>query len=249
MKLSIITPTYNSQATVAQTLQSVASQSYLPHEHIIIDGASTDNTLDIVGKYKHVTTVISEKDKGIYDAMNKGIAVATGDVIGIINSDDIYAANDVLLQIMSAFDQNKEVDLIYGDISYFRNNEVNKITRYWKSKSYYTKYFNHGEVPPHPSLFVRKSVYDRFGKYDISFQIASDHDFMFRTMKKNGVKSMYIPLNVVKMREGGKSTNGMASYKVTFAEIRRIWDKNGYKYPFFLDYFRLYKKVKQLLVK
>ena len=230
MKVSIITVTYNSGKTVKDTLESVCNQSYSDIEHIIIDGASKDDTLDIVNEYTHVARVISESDDGIYDAMNKGIRLATGDVIGILNSDDIFYDNNVLEKVMSAFERETETDAVYGNIVYFKEAK-DEIVRKWKSKAYYENFFNDGLVPPHPSLFVRRKVYDELDLYYPNFKISSDYEFMFRMMKVNKYKTQYLDTNIVNMRVGGISTSGLKSYLIATKELKQSWEMNGYKYP------------------
>ena len=249
MKISIITTTYNSAQTVADTLQSVANQTYHDIEHIIIDGASKDNTLEIVKQFPHVSKVTSEPDKGIYDAMNKGIALATGDIIGILNSDDIFENNNVVDEIMSIFNKNIEIDAIYGNISYFKTENPNKIVRYWKSKPYYSSFFEDGEVPPHPSLFVKKKVYNNIGMYKIYYKIAADHDFMFRMLKIHKFQSYFLDKIIVKMREGGVSTKGINSYLTSTKELVNVWSENGVVYPKLLFIIRPIKKIKQFIFK
>ena len=249
MKISIITVSYNSAVTIRDTLESVKNQTYTNIEHIIIDGASKDNTLAIVTEYPHVAKVISEKDKGIYDAMNKGITLATGEIIGILNSDDLFESDTIIEQIMNVFQENKEIDAIYGNISYFETGEENKIKRYWKSKPYYEDFFDDGEVPPHPSLFVKKQVYDQIGTYYPNFKICSDYEFMLRMMKIHNFKTKYLDATIAKMRLGGTSTQGLKSYWITTKELKQAWEMNNFKYPIKLYFIRPFKKIKQLLIK
>lgn len=248
MKITIITVTYNSATTIKDTLESVKNQTYKDIEHIIIDGASKDNTLAIVAEYPHVKKVISEKDKGIYDAMNKGIQIATGDVIGILNSDDVYYSNTIIEVIVKTF-KTSNVDAVYGNIVFFDSENFNKPTRYWCSKSYYSSFFEDGEVPPHPSLFVTKKVYDEIGLYKIDYQIAADHEFMFRMLKLNNRKSFFLDEIIVKMRNGGVSTSGIKSYIISTKELIRVWNENGFSYPKKLFLLRPIKKISQLIFK
>jgi glycosyltransferase involved in cell wall biosynthesis len=249
MKLSILTVTYNSSETVAETLESVKNQTYSNIEHIIIDGASKDNTLEIVKEYPHIAKIISEPDEGIYDAMNKGVKLATGDVIGILNSDDIFASNEIIANITSIFQNNENIDAVYGNISYFKTEEPEKIVRYWKSKPYYDTFFEDGEVPPHPSLFVRKKVYDEIGLYYPYFKICSDYEFMLRMLKLHNYKSYYLDTTFVKMRMGGTSTQGFKSYWITTKELKEAWNRNNLRYPIKLYVIRPFKKVAQLFFK
>lgn len=248
MKISIITIALNSSLTIKDTLESVANQSYSNIEHIIIDGGSTDQTLKIVASFPHVAKVISETDKGIYDAMNKGIANATGAIIGMLNSDDIYASKYSIQEIITCFKQNKTVASVYGNLVYFEGNNKKKIIRYWKAKPYYNTYFEEGEVPPHPTLFVRREVYEQIGGFWSNFKISGDNEFMFRMFKVYNYKSQYLDRIIVKMRAGGVSTSGLKSYLISTIELIRVWKINGYSYPKRLFFLRPYKKIKQLLI-
>lgn len=248
MTISIITVTYNSANTIRDTLESVKNQSYEKIEHIIVDGESKDKTLDIVSEYPSISKFICEKDNGIYDAMNKGVKLATGDIIGILNSDDIFIHNEIISEIINEF-KTKDIDALYGNISYFSNGQPNIITRYWKSKPYHPTFFEEGEVPPHPALFVRKKVYDEIGLYKPHYKIAADHDFMFRMLKIHNYKSLYIDKTIVKMREGGVSTAGLKSYITSTKELIKVWNENGLSYPKRLFLLRPIKKIKQLIFK
>jgi glycosyltransferase involved in cell wall biosynthesis len=247
MKVSIITATYNSAATVEDTLRSVASQTYNNIEHVIIDGISKDNTLDIVKKYPHVSQVISEKDKGIYDAMNKGIANVTGDIIAILNSDDFYENENVIAGVVNTFEKNPECGLVYGNISYFEGDNYDVKQRIWRTKSYYPTFFEDGEVPPHPALFVKKEVYEQVGCFNIEYKIAADHDFMFRALKIKHVQSFFLDAFLVKMRLGGMSTNGLQSIITSTQELITVWQSHGFNYPKRLYVLRPIKKVWQIM--
>lgn len=247
MKISIITVTFNSEKTIRETLNSIKNQTYPDIEHIIIDGKSTDNTLKIVEDFPHVSKVISEKDNGIYDAMNKGIKIAKGDVIGILNSDDIYASKNTLSNVMSIFDGESNIDSVYGNIIYFKNNSPSKITRTWVTKSYYGSFFEDGEILPHPGLFVRKKIYKEIGAYKTDFEIGADYEFIFRMLKMNNCSSFFIDETIVKMREGGISTKNVKSYFTSLKEVKRAWEINNMPIPknFYLK--RYLRKIKQLI--
>lgn len=247
MKVSIITVAYNSASTIRDTLNCIANQSYNNIEHIIIDGKSTDNTLAIINNFPHVSKVISEADKGVYDAMNKGTNIATGDIIGILNSDDIYATKNMIEQIVHHFQKHKEVFGVYGNLEYFKGTDKEKIVRYWKSKPYYPNFFEDGEVPPHPTLFIRREVYQQIGGYGADFRISGDHEFMFRMLKVHQFKTFYLDKTIVKMRVGGISTGGLTSYWISTIELMRVWKMNGYSYPKRLLLLRPFKKLKQLI--
>ncbi len=247
--ISIITVTYNSAATIADTLQSVAEQDYPYIEHIVIDGASKDNTLAIAKQYNHVAKIVSERDKGIYDAMNKGIALASGEWIGILNSDDVFATPQTISSVVSFIQQHPDVAAVYGNIVYFRTENPAKVVRYWKTKPYYPAFFEHGNVPPHPALFVSKKVYTEIGLYYPDFKICSDYEFMFRMMKVHGYKSRFLDQTIVRMRLGGISTEGLHSYWTTTKELKSAWNMNGFAYPMALYVIRPVKKILQLLLK
>lgn len=227
MKISIITATWNSGTTIRNTIESVLSQDYPDFEHIIIDGMSKDNTIDIVKeyepKYNGRLIYISEKDNGIYDAMNKGIRMATGDVIGILNSDDFYTTNFILSQINKSF---KLVDVIYGDVHYVDGNNLKKCVRYYSSKGFKFWQMRLGFMPPHASFYCKANVYNDCGEYDITLKSAADFDIVLRILKK-GYKTKYVPLDFVTMRTGGMSTSGLKSYKRTIDETLKSLRKNG----------------------
>ncbi len=245
MKITLITTTFNSAATIRETLESVSRQDYPNIEHIIIDGASKDETLDIVQSYPSVSLIVSEPDKGIYDAMNKGIKLATGDIIGILNSDDILASDTIISDVANAFKSNS-IEALYGNLSYFRTGAEDKVARLWCSKPYYDRFFEDGELPPHPTLYVRRQVYDRVGVFRTDFKITADIDFMFRLFKISTCKSFFLDKIMVKMRLGGVSTSGLGSYWTVTRETKKIWIENGLRYPLTLYVIRPFKKIRQL---
>lgn len=245
MKISIITITYNSSNTIQFTLDSVRQQTYTNIEHIIIDGASSDNTLEIVKMFPHVAKIVSEKDKGVYDAMNKGIRHSTGDIIGILNSDDLYQDANVIQAVMSYF-EDITVDVVYANLSYFKTETPNKIERVWVSKPYYEDFFEDGEAPPHPTLFVRKKVYDTIGCYYPDFKIASDYEFMLRVLKQNKYKALHIDQTIVKMRLGGESTKGLHNLILNNKEVLKAWKMNNLTPPLKFYIKRPLKKILQL---
>jgi glycosyltransferase len=203
MKISIITITYNSAKTVQRALESVESQTYKDIEHVIVDGASTDGTKELIETYaKQHTNVrwISEKDKGIYDALNKGIRLATGDIIGFLHSDDVFYSPDSIGQIAAAFEDEK-VDVVYGDLQYCKGP---KVVRRWKSNDFNPRALKYGWMPPHPTVYVRREVYQQVGEYDEWFHISADYDMMLRIFTA-GYKSKYIPEVLVSMETGGAS--------------------------------------------
>ena len=207
MKLSIITVVFNNELTITDAIQSVLGQTYKNIEYIVIDGNSTDGTLARIAPYRgDIHHFVSEKDKGIYDAMNKGLALATGEVIGILNSDDVYAADDVLESVMQLFQHDGTLDMVYGDLVYVRPDDLSQVIRTWQSTAYYDRYFEDGHVPPHPSLFLKKKVYQQAGLFNTEMKLAADYELMLRVFKKYHFKSTYLSRLLVKMRLGG-STN------------------------------------------
>ena len=229
MKISIITICYNSAETIEDTLRSVTSQDYADVEYVIVDGASKDNTLEIVNRYRDkITTVISEKDKGLYDALNKGIAVCTGDVIGILHSDDIYASSSVLSRVMKEF-TDPAVDGAYGDLHYVDRENTDKIIRNWKSGPYREGLFLKGWMPPHPTFFVRRELYQKFGVFTTELRSSADYELMLRFIHKNKIQLSYIPEVLVKMRVGGKSNVSWKNRIRANREDRQAWKMNGLK--------------------
>lgn len=230
MKISIVTATWNSGTTLRHTMRSVLSQSYSNIEHIIVDGGSTDGTMEIVHelepKYQGRLRHISERDKGIYDAMNKGIAMATGDVIGILNSDDFYTSPDVLEQVAKVM-ADLEIDAVYGDIHYVNDNDLDKCVRYYSSRIFSRKLMQLGFMPAHPSFYCRKSVYDRFGTFNLDYKIGADFENLLRLIFVNHIRTKYIKKDFVTMRTGGASTSGIASHKQILQDHQRAFKENG----------------------
>lgn len=243
-KISILTATYNSAGTIRDTLESVAKQTYPNIEHIIIDGVSKDNTLDIVKEYPHVSKVICEADNGIYDAMNKGIQHCTGEVIAILNSDDFYTSNTVVedaLNEMKKFD----ADTLYGDLEYVDKNDITKVVRKWKSNHYKKNNWLNGWMPPHPTFFVKKEVYEKYGKFDLSLKSAADYELMLRFLYRYNVSTTYLPYVLVRMRTGGQSNISIANRYKANLEDRKAWKKNGLKPKFYTILWKPIRKVIQ----
>lgn len=204
-KISVITVVHNNAATIEDTIRSVTAQTHVPVEHIIIDGASTDGTVDIVRRHADRIAIFrSEPDCGMYDAMNKGVALATGDIVGFLNADDVYADSRVLEKIAGVIEE-RDVDACYGDLVYVDKTDPRKITRYWKSRSFEDGLFENGWMPAHPTFYVRKRVYDRFGGYDLAYRRQSDFELTLRFLAVHRIKSAYIPEVLVRMRSGGAS--------------------------------------------
>ncbi|MBP1652892.1 MAG: family 2 glycosyl transferase [Bacteroidetes bacterium] len=248
MKVSIITVVYNNERYIDQAIESVLSQDYPDIEYIVKDGGSKDNTMEVVNRYKdRIAKISSERDKGIYDAMNRGIEMTTGEVVGILNSDDIYYDTHTISNIMQVFKENHDVDAVYGNIVYFRENDFDKVVRTWRTKQYGKNFFERGEVPPHPGLFVRKAVYDNIGTYYPNFKISSDYEFMLRAFRVNNYKPYFLDKTIVKMRMGGESTRSIKNIMLGNREIMQAWKMNKLPVPALLYAYRVAKKLKQLV--
>ena len=209
LKITIITVCYNSEKTIKTTLDSVANQTFEKIEHIIIDGKSTDQTISIVKKYPHVKKIISESDKGIYDAMNKGIKIATGDIIGFLNSDDFFANDNVLSRVASTFINNPNLQGCYADLIYTDKKDISKSIRYWKSSNFVSGLFSKGWCPPHTTFFVKRSIYEKFGNFNLSYNIASDVELMMRFLEIEKIQVCYLPEVWIKMRIGGTTNKNL----------------------------------------
>ncbi len=245
MKISIITVVYNNEKTIADTIESVLAQSYSNIEHIIVDGLSKDNTMAVVNRYrKQLGTVISEKDNGLYDAMNKGIRAATGDVIGILNSDDFFQDKDVIKRVAEAFIQNENLEATIGDIVFV--NGRNKIVRHYSAKRWTVKKFAWGYMPPHPSFFVKKNLFERLGYYKQDYEIAADYELLIRFLAVGKVSWKYLPITTTRMRLGGKSTKNLKSNQILNKEILRACHENGLQSNYAMIYSKYFKKVFEL---
>ncbi|NJN33041.1 MAG: glycosyltransferase [Saprospiraceae bacterium] len=243
-KISIITVSYNSGKTIADTLESVAKQTFKDVEHIIVDGASKDDTLDIVRSFNHIAKVRSEPDRGIYDAMNKGLEMASGEIIGFLNSDDMYAHEGVLEQIAKTF-EFKNVDTVYSDLHFFKNSTDN-IVRVWKAGATNRQRFLGGWMPPHPTFFAKKSVYDRFGVFDAAFKQSGDYELMLRFLYKHGVSTHYMQGVSILMRAGGQTGATVKNRVRANKEDAFAWDKNGLKRYWYTLYLKPMLKIEQL---
>lgn len=244
MKVSIITTSFNSASTIRDTLQSIAIQDHTHIEHIIIDGGSTDQTLKIVEQFPHVSIVVSEKDKGIYDAMNKGIQLATGDIIGILNSDDFYTHPAVISSVVSQM-MSHYAEALYADLDYVDPGDISKIVRTWRSGTFSLKKFHYGWMPPHPTFFVRREVYEKYGDFDLSFTSAADYEIMLRFLLKHHITVSYLPETIVHMRAGGHSNVSLLHRIKANAEDSRAWKINNLKPHFFTTFLKPARKIHQ----
>jgi glycosyltransferase len=209
MKISVITAVYNRQDTIGDAMRSVQTQSHRPLEHVVVDGASRDGTLEVVERLRDATTrLLSEPDEGIYDAINKGLRIATGDVLGLMHSDDVFAHDDVLRKIAKAF-TDPAIDMVYGDLDYVAKSDMSKVIRAWKAGPFSPERLARGWMPPHPTLYVRRRVIEQHGAYDTSYRIAADYDAVLRWFGKAKLRAAYIPEVMVKMRVGGESNRSL----------------------------------------
>ena len=223
---SLVTSTYNAADSISDCIESVINQN-IDVEHIIVDGASNDNTMEIVNKYKeYLSHVVSAPDDGIYDAMNKGLKLATGDIVGLLNADDYYPSNDVLEKVSRVF-ENSSVEACYGDLVYVDNSDIERIVRYWKTGNYNPDKFYWGWMPPHPTLFVRRSVYEKYGVFKPELGTAADYEIMLRFLLKHKINVSYIPEILVKMRVGGVSNVSLMNRIAANRMDRKAWQVNG----------------------
>lgn len=246
LKISIITVSYNSGKTIEDTIKSVLSQKYKNYEHIIIDGASKDDTIKIVKKYekkyKGKLKYISEKDKGLYDAMNKGIKMATGDIIGLLNSDDVYASDNVL-KLINENIINSDSDGVHADLLYV-SEDLKVPKRKWIAKDGKIK---NGWMPSHPTLYLKKEVYDKKGLYNLNFKIVADFDFIVRVCNDPNIKLKYIPENLIYMRLGGVSSAGIKGYINNVKEANKVLKHNNVKFSEIVILKRVFKTLMQML--
>lgn len=245
MKISIITVTFNSAKTITNCILSLNTQTYNDIEHLIIDGGSKDQTLNIIrSESNHILKVISEPDNGIYDAINKGIKAASGEIIGILHSDDQFASDSVLEQVNETF-LKYNADVVYGDLFYVKYNNPNKIIRYWKSKAFDKLLISKGWMPAHPTVFIRMEVFKKHGLYDLQFRISSDYDFMLRIMQDKELRFEYLPAVITKMRLGGASNRSLKNIIIKSHEDYRAIKKNGLSNPMLVLFRKNFSKVSQ----
>ncbi len=233
LKISLITTSFNSGSTIADTLRSVLEQTYTNIEYWIIDGNSKDNTMDVVRSFEDAfggrLHFISEKDNGIYDAMNKGIKNATGDIVGILNSDDYFTSDDVLEKVAASFETDGSLDAVYGDVHFINPGAPQKTVRYYSSSVFRPSLLRFGIMPAHPSFYVRRGVYEKHGLYSLDYKIASDYDMMVRLFYKSGIKAKYLKKDFVTMRVGGMSTKSVENRLLIAKEDVKACRRYGMK--------------------
>ncbi|MFQ5469000.1 MAG: glycosyltransferase family 2 protein [Gammaproteobacteria bacterium] len=250
MKISVITVAFNAVSTIEETICSVQAQNYSDIEHIIVDGCSTDGTLEIIEKcIDKQTRLISEPDEGIYDAMNKGLSLASGDVVGFLNADDFYPNESVLGDVAKVF-LNENIDACYGDLVYVSNQNPTKIVRYWKSSSFSIGLFRKGWCPPHPTFFVRSLIYKKYGGFDLKYKMGNDVELMMRFMERYKIKSIYLSKVLVKMRMGGVSNKSIKNIVKQNIEILQAAENNNISMsPFSFLYNKIKSRIAQLITR
>lgn len=246
--VTIVTATYNSEKTIRDTLSCIASQDYPRIEHVIMDGQSQDHTLKIVSEFPHVSRVISEKDAGIYDAMNKGIMASSGDIIGLLNSDDFYISNSVISEVVEHM-MTAHTDTLYGDLIYVHPIQTNRIVRTWIAGKYTLDKFLYGWMPPHPTFFVRRHIYERYGNFNITLTSAADYELMLRLLYKEKVSVSYLPKVLVKMRAGGMSNASLRNRIKANKEDREAWRVNQLNPYVFTTWLKPVRKLIQYIRK
>jgi len=245
LKVSIITVVLSNKKYIADAINSVLSQSHKDIEYIIIDGGSTDGTVEIIRSYgDKITKFISQSDKGVYYALNKGVELATGDIVGLLHSDDYYVNNKVISQIVEAFER-QNCDAVYTNLFYVSNTNSDKIIRIWDSGSYSESKFYYGWMPPHPAFFVKREVYEKNGAFNTELNFAADYELMFRFIFKNKIKVHYIPKFLVKMRVGGASNRNIWNRIKANIEDRKAWTINGSKPKFYTLLLKPFSKIFQ----
>jgi glycosyltransferase len=247
MKVSVITVVFNGAKTIRTCIESVLAQEYPNIEYIIVDGASKDTTVEIARSYgDKITKIISEPDKGIYDAMNKGIRNATGDIVVLLNCDDLYVDSHVIADVVKEFEKNPEIGCVYGDLEYVDQHNTDIVRRYWKSRAYKPGLFRTGWHPAHPTFFVKKNIYDMYGLFNLAFPISADYELMLRFLEIHRVPSGYVPRVLVKMRLGGNSNKSLEHIIKGNIEVLKAWKANNVSTPWWIFFSKPLSKLFQL---
>jgi glycosyltransferase involved in cell wall biosynthesis len=245
--ISVITVSHNSAATISETIDSVLGQSYLNIEYIVIDGASTDGTIEIISSYGlKISKFLSEPDKGIYDAINKGIAISTGDIVGIVNSDDVFYDRNVIKKVAESFNEN-DIDAVYGDAIFVSPENKTRIVRYYSSKTFRPGRFRFGFMPAHPSFYIKREYFEKLGYYQTDYKIAADFELLLRFIYVNKIRYKYIEMPFVLMRTGGASNKSFKSNLTLNREILRACRENGLRTGYFFIYLKYFFKVFEFL--
>ena len=252
MRISVVTVCYNAAHTLADAVDSVLGQSSnssapFELEYIVVDGGSTDGTLDLLARYRNrIATLISEPDQGLYDAMNKGIKAATGDVVAILNADDVYASTDGLARVAATF-RDYGAEAVYGDLNYVDADDLSKVTRRWSAGPYTPGAFLRGWMPPHPALFIRRACYDRWGLFTLTLRSAADYELMLRFIHRHGMTLVYLPETLVLMRAGGVSNASLKHRIRAHREDWKAWRMNGFHPSLFTLLAKPLRKLPQFL--
>jgi glycosyltransferase len=245
LKISIITAVFNRERTVAEAMESVLNQTYANIEYIVIDGMSDDGTQRVIEKYRdRIDQYVREPDKGIYDALNKGIRLATGDVIGFLHADDLLAHNEVIASIARQFNSTS-ADAVYGELLYIDQQDQERIIRYWKSQKYLRNRFFYGWMPPHPTCYIKRKCYEQFGVFDDTMSISADYELLVRLFVKHEITASFLRDILVKMRVGGKSNASLKNRRLANREDATAWSKNGLKAPMGLRFTKPIRKLSQ----
>ncbi|MFD1628630.1 glycosyltransferase family 2 protein [Pseudopedobacter beijingensis] len=247
MLISVITSTYNSASCLANALESFKVQSYAEKELVLVDGGSTDKTLEIIEKSEITDKMISERDQGIYDALNKGIMLASGDVIGILHSDDMFYNAEVLQSVAEVFKANPDLKAVYGDLLYVERDNTDKVVRNWKSGEFDVNKLAYGWMPPHPALFIKKQCFLKYGLYDLQYHSAADYDLILRFLYKYKIETAYLPQILMKMRVGGMSNKTFKNRLRANAEDRVAMKVNGIAFPFLVAALKPLRKIGQYI--
>lgn len=249
MKISVITPVFNGELLIKDCMKSVADQTFQNKEHIIIDGLSYDNTVGVIQKFGNdYVKLLSEKDRGLYDAFNKGIELAGGDVVCFLCADDMYAHENVLQTIASAFGSLPEADIIYGDILYVERSNLSKIVRYWKSAPFKQGLFQRGWLPPNTAVFIRRQVFEKYGIFNLKFKMAADYELHFRLFEKHKLKSIYLPGIIARMRSGGVSNANIKNMYHSLKECYEALLDQGVRFPLIYIINTLFYRLRQTVV-
>ena len=249
MKISIVTPTFNSAGTIRDTLNSILSQTYQDYEVLLQDAGSKDGTVEIAREFEPLfkgrLKIVSAPDKGLYDGFNKGVQRATGDVVGVLNSDDFYTSNNVLETIARAYYEHPEIDAVYADLHYVDPSDLTKPVRYYSSKIFHRQLMKRGYMPAHPTFYARRECYEKYGYFDLSFKVAADFEHLLRLIYVNNIKTYYVEQDWVTMRTGGTSTRGLKSHLHILEDHMRAFLKNKVKINPVMYMTRYYRKLQE----
>ena len=249
MKVTILTVCFNSEKTIEDTIRSVINQSYRNIEYILIDGKSSDNTVKIANHYAaYISKIVSERDEGMYDACNKGIRMASGEIVGILNSDDVLAHRDVIKNVVEAFARDGS-DALYGDLKYVAPEDLGKTVRYWKSGRFRKRKFLYGWMPPHPTFYIRREVYKKYGGFNLQLKSAADYELMLRMLFRHQIRTSYLPEVMVLMRDGGMSNANLTNRLKANLEDQAAWRINDLRAYFFTSWLKPLRKIPQFLLK